>query len=58
MRKFNVRELVIFVLALVLGAVLIGGAISLVITLKHHPVPSNPNAAVTRMGGQISAAPA
>ena len=57
MRKFNVRELVIFVMALTLRTVLIGVAISLVMMLKHQPGPSDPNAAVIREGAQIFAAP-
>jgi hypothetical protein len=47
MRKFNMRELLIFVVVLMMGTALIGAAISLVITLKHRPMP---NAAATRMG--------
>lgn len=47
MRKFNIQELIIFVLALMLATVLIGAAISLVITLKHRPMP---NASAIRMG--------
>jgi hypothetical protein len=42
MRKLNVRELVIFVIALTLGTALIGVAISLVMRLKHQPGPKGP----------------
>jgi hypothetical protein len=50
MRKFNMRELMIFVLALMLATVLIGAVISLVITLRHYPMLRDQNAAVVRMG--------
>ncbi len=41
MRKLNTRDIIIFVMGLLLGTVLIGRGIALVITLKHRAMPSN-----------------
>jgi hypothetical protein len=50
MHKFNTRTMLIFVIALLLGAVMIGVGISYKIQFKQRMLPSNQNDAVTKQG--------
>ncbi|MGJ4943243.1 hypothetical protein ACQR1W_21875 [Bradyrhizobium sp. HKCCYLS1011] len=51
MRKFNKRDMLIFVVCLLLGVALIGWGMAHVIQLKQRLMPSRQTSALIRQGG-------